>query len=78
MLIEKNGFSFSYPKNLEVQEVGSTENNYANYQITNPAVLLGGRSEITVSVPLKNTSSAFSLADSENMKLIHQKLSKPL
>ena len=64
MLIEKNGFSFSYPKNLEMQEAGSTEKNYANYQLTNPIVTLGDRSVIYVSIPLKNTSSAFTLADS--------------
>lgn len=61
--VEKNGFSFSYPDNLDIQFAGSTEDNYANYQITNPAILPENRSGITASIPLKNTSSAFTLAD---------------
>lgn len=64
--IEKNGFSFSYSKNLEIQDVGSTEENYANYRLTNTnsTVAPGDRSIITVSIPLKNTSIAFALSDS--------------
>lgn len=64
--VEKNGFSFSYQKNLEIQDVGSTEENYANYRLTNTnsTVAPGDRSIITVSIPLKNTSNVFTLADS--------------
>lgn len=64
--VEKNGFSFTYPKNLELQEAGSTEENYANYRLTNTNSIVapGDRSIITVSIPLKNTSNAFTLADS--------------
>lgn len=61
--VERNGFSFSYPKNLLLQEIPSTEGNYTNYQMTNPVILPGERSEITVSIPLKNTNNAFALAD---------------
>lgn len=61
--VKNNEFSFLYPKSVLLQEIPSTEGNYANYQMTNPVILPGERSEITVSVPLKNTSNAFTLAD---------------
>lgn len=62
--ISNNSFSFSYPKKLNVQVIPSTEGNYANYQIANPYVTSASRSTIMVSLPLKNTSIAFTLADS--------------
>lgn len=60
--IEKNGFSFRYPKTLQLQEIPSTEGNYANFQINNSNSQIA-KSSITISIPLKNTSIAFTLAD---------------
>lgn len=59
--ISKNGFTFTYPKNLIFQTSDSTEGNYANYEFF--SVDEKGRSAITVSIPLKNTSTAFTMLE---------------
>lgn len=50
--VEKNGFSFRYHNNLTLQEIPSTEGNYANYQISSPDALTA-KSSITISIPIK-------------------------
>ena len=55
--IHQHGVVFSYPKKLTIQNIPSTEGNYANWQI------MGSGSTITVSIPLKASSQKFTLLD---------------
>lgn len=59
--VSQNGFSFSYPKRLVVQQSRSADGDYINLQLTGRQN--SKNSSIIVSLPLKNASQYSSLAD---------------
>ncbi len=76
--ISKYGVSFSYPKDLLIQEIPSSDSSdgwYTTYQITNPNVEGYKRSTISVLIPGKNSYIKYKLADDPS-KIIKTTLGK--